>query len=63
MHFEFETAPRAGARLSLSFILPIKGGITPYISISDRFISLTGENEYLAGKTRNLAAVKLGCNF
>lgn len=62
-HFEFETAPRAGARLSLSFILPIKGGITPYISISDRFISLIGENEYLAGKTRNLAAVKLGCDF
>ena len=62
-HFEFETAPRAGARLALTLTLPCKGGIAPYLSLSDRFVTLTGDNEYLDGKTRNLAAITLGCNF
>lgn len=62
-HFEFETAPRAGARLAVTLTLPCKGGIAPFISISDRFVTLTGNNEYLSGKTRNLAAISVGCNF
>lgn len=62
-HFEFETAPRAGVSLAFTFTLPCKGGIAPYLKLSDRFTTLTKDNEYLDGKTRNAAAVVLGCNF
>ena len=49
--------------LAFTFTLPCKGGIAPYLKLSDRFTTLTKDKEYLDGKMRNAAAIVLGCNF
>ena len=62
-YFEFKTAPRAGASFGLTFARRIKGGFEPYLKLSDSFLSLLAEPEYLQGRTRNVAALSVGCNF
>ena len=61
--FQYETAPRAGASLEFTWHLLSFKGYAPYLKLSDRFTTLTKDNEYLDGKTRNVAAIVLGCNF
>ena len=61
--FEFDTATRAGARVALKFEKDINGHLAPYIIISDSFLSLLTEPEYLDGRTRNVALLTLGCSF
>ena len=62
-YFEFKTAPRAGASLGLTVARRIKGGFEPYLRLSDSFLSLLAEPQYLQGRTRNVAALSIGCNF
>ena len=61
--FEYNTAKRAGASLSVKCSLPVRGGITPYISLYDSYTSLLEAPQYLDGRGRNIAAASIGCNF
>lgn len=61
--FEYETASRAGGVLSVSWIPILKGGIAPFVKISDSFVSLLEEPELLKGKTRNIASISVGISF
>ena len=61
--FEFDTAPRAGVSLDLAWTVLRYNKLAPYIKLSESFDSLLSEPQYLDGKTRNLAAITLGCNF
>ena len=61
--FEYDTAQRAGASLSVKCSLPRRGGFTPYISLGDSFTTLLKEPEYLDGRERNIATASIGCNF
>lgn len=61
--FEYDTAQRAGASLSVKCSLPVYGGVTPYISLGDSYASLLKEPEYLDGRGRNIATASIGCNF
>lgn len=62
-HFEFETAPRAGASLAFRYTLLAGKSLTPYITLSDSYLSLLNTPEYLDGASRNIATITLGCNF
>ena len=61
--FEYDTAQRAGASLSVKCSLPRRGGFTPYIGLGDSYTTLLKEPEYLDGASRNIATITLGCNF
>lgn len=61
--FEFDTAKRAGASLSVKYALPAGKGFIPYVGISDSYLSLLNAPEYLDGASRNIATITLGCNF
>ena len=41
----------------------MKGGFEPYLKLTDRFVSLLSEPQYLQGRFRNEACIVLGCNF
>lgn len=63
-HFEYETAPRAGASAAVTFAHIFgKGAMEPYVRISDNFTTLVKKAEYLDGQTRNVASIAIGCNF
>ena len=61
--YEYDTAARAGGSLSFTWSLLRFGRLVPYLKLSDRFVSLLSEPEYLQGRTRNEAALTLGINF
>lgn len=61
--FEFETATRLGGIVSFTFARSMNGGFEPYLKLSDRFVSLLAEPQYLQGRFRNEAMLTLGCNF
>lgn len=61
--FEYKTAPRAHASLSFTLARTFKDSFEVYLTLSDRFDYLTAVPQYLAGRTRNLAGITLGCNF
>lgn len=61
--FEYDTAQRAGAELSFTWTWLRSGRLAPYLKVSDRFLSLLSEPQYLGGRTRNVACISLGCNF
>lgn len=61
--FEYDTARRAGASLSVKCSLPVHGGFSPYISLGDSYTSLLKEPGYLDGRGRNIASAGIGCNF
>lgn len=62
-HFETETAPRAGGSLGLTYTLLAGRVLTPWIKLSDTYISLLKAPEFLDGASRNTATITLGCNF
>ncbi len=61
--FEFDTAMRAGASLSVVWTWLGFKKLAPYIKVSDSFLSLFAAPEYLDGRFRNVASVSMGCNF
>ena len=61
--FEFDTAARAGAEVSVAWTLLRYAKVAPYIKLSDRFVTLLSAPQYLSGQSRNTALVTLGCNF
>lgn len=61
--FEYETLQRAGAQVSFAWNWLRSKSLAPYIKISDRFVSLLSEPQYLGGTVRNVATVSIGCNF
>ena len=61
--FEFDTAMKAGASLSVCWTLLRFEKLAPYIKVSDSFLSLFAAPEYLDGRFRNVASVSVGCNF
>ncbi|MBP5505972.1 MAG: hypothetical protein J6X89_07720 [Bacteroidales bacterium] len=62
-HFEFETAPRTGASLALTYTRLIGQSFAPWIKVEDSFTTLLSAPEFLTGKTRNIITVSVGCTF
>ena len=61
--FEYDTAKRAGACLSVKYTMPAGRGFTPYVGVSDSYTTLLSAPEFLDGASRNTATITLGCNF
>ena len=61
--YEYETASRAGGLLSLEWALALNKGVAPYVRVSDFYMTLLQEPQYLKGKTRNIASIAVGINF
>jgi len=61
--FEYDTAARAGGECSVMVARRFKKSFEPYLKLSDRFLALFAEPQYLGGRTRNVACISLGCNF
>jgi hypothetical protein len=61
--YEYETALRAGATAALTWALPARGKMAPYVRLSDQYLHLLAAPEYLEGAGRNVAAVCIGCHF
>lgn len=61
--YEYDTAPRASFSLDFAWTILRYNKLAPYIKLSESFVTLLSEPQYLDGKTRNLAAITLGCNF
>lgn len=61
--FEYDTASRAGARLSFTFTRMVSEKLSVYFTASDTFHALLQAPQYLSGSTRNIALVTVGCNF
>jgi len=62
-YFEYETAFRAGGQLALTCSLPSLGRCLPYVTLWDRYLSLTSAPAFLEGAGRNVAGISIGCNF
>ena len=60
---EFDAAARAGGLVSLEWIPVLKAAVTPYVRISDSYMTLLQDPTYLKGKTRNIASVSVGIVF
>lgn len=63
MHYEFETAPRAGGTLGFTYTRQFGGKMAFLIRLSDSFTSLLAAPEYLEGANRNIISISLGCTF
>lgn len=63
LQHEYETAPRASAGLNITYTRVFSASFAAFIRIADSFATLTGEPQYLSGKTRNVATLTIGCNF
>ena len=61
--FEYDTASRAGGGVSIAWIWLGAKRMAPYVKLSDTFLSLLSEPQYLGGRTRNVATLSIGCNF
>lgn len=61
--FEYETASRAGASISFKYTRLISNALAVYAGVSDSFVSLLSEPEYMYGRFRNAAVLTVGCNF
>lgn len=60
---EYETAARAGGIVSLEWIPILKKAVTPYVRVSDTYMTLLKEPTFLKGKTRNVASITVGVVF
>ena len=61
--FEYDTAARAGAGLEAKWTMLRFKKIAPYIALSDRFVNLLVNPQYLEGSNRNIAEITVGCTF
>ena len=62
-YFEYKTLPRAGASLGFTAARRFGAGFEAFLRVSDAFDLLLSAPQYLAGRSRNLACITLGCNF
>ncbi|MBO7574321.1 MAG: hypothetical protein J6S99_00705 [Bacteroidales bacterium] len=62
-YYEYKTLPRAGASLGFTAARRFAGKCEAYLRVSDSYVHLLAAPQYLAGSSRNLACVTLGCNF
>ena len=62
-HYEYETTRRAGGSLALTFTRQIGESFAPWVKIADNYTTLLAAPEFLAGKTRNIITVAIGCTF
>lgn len=62
-YFEYETALRTGGQVALTCSLPSLGRCLPYLTLWDRYLTLTSAPAYLEGAGRNVAGISIGCNF
>ena len=60
---EYDTAARAGGLVSVEWIPILKKAMTPYVRISDSYMTLLKDPTYLKGKTRNVASLSVGIVF
>lgn len=61
--FEYDTAGRAGFSCAFTYTRLLSKSLAVYVGISDSFTSLWAEPEYLGGRVRNIAVLRLGCDF
>ena len=61
--FEYDTATRSGAALSLRYTRFVSARASAYIELSDSFTCLLKNPQYLYGRTRNAAVLTVGCSF
>lgn len=61
--FEYNTAGRSGSSFAFTYTRILSKSLAVYACFSDSFISLWTKPEYLDGRIRNLATLKIGCNF
>ena len=61
--FEYRTATRAGGNVTLRYTRLFTKDIAGYIQLSDKFISLLKEPEYLDSGHRNTLTITIGCTF
>lgn len=62
-YYEYKTLPRAGASLGFTAARRFGAGFEAFLRVSDAFDLLLSAPQYLAGRSRNLACITLGCNF
>ena len=62
-YYEYKTLPRAGASLGFTAARRFGAGFEAFLRVSDAFEMLLSAPQYLAGRSRNLACITLGCNF
>ena len=60
---EYDTAARAGGLVSVEWIPILQKAVTPYVRVSDTYMTLLQDPAYLKGKTRNVASVAVGIVF
>lgn len=61
--FEYDTASRAGIQLAFTWSLLRYKKVVPFLTVSDRFITLLASPQYLQGAFRNEAMLTIGVNF
>lgn len=61
--FEYRTSTRAGGGLTARYTRLFNANIAGYIQLSDRYISLLKEAEYLDKGHRNTLSISIGCTF
>lgn len=61
--FEYRTATRIGGTASLRYTRLFSDRLAGYIQLSDRYISLLKQPEYLNDGHRNTLAITIGCTF
>lgn len=62
--YEYRTLPCVGGALSFKYTRAFGNkGFRAYILLRDRFVHSAGKVEYLQGKYRNFAEIRIGCNF
>ena len=61
--FEYETASRSGGILSVSWIPTLNKAVTPFLKVSDSYVTLLQDAVHLKGRSRNVASVSVGIVF
>jgi len=61
--FEYDTASRAGASLSIGYTRFFSKNMAAYVKLSDSFVSMLSEPQYLDNGKRNCACLTIGCLF
>lgn len=61
--FEYRTAQRAGAGLTFRYTRLFSQKVGAYVQVSDKYITLLSEPEYLSNRYRNTFNLTIGCTF
>ena len=63
LQYEYDTAMRAGAQFSFSYTRVFSESLSAFVQLSEGYVSLLQEPQYLAGRGRNSAFLTIGLNF